>query len=127
MFDTINVRQGPERVDVHEHRAPTDASVKLLAEMEQKARDRIEASLDLAGNGFEGTVLIERSLEQPRDIIVAVYKINGKRMRTEHRSEPYGERLEAIKALMQKVGSDIAAQVLTPAVIAALGKSGMKL
>jgi hypothetical protein len=32
---------GPERVDVHEHRAPTDASVKMLRELEEAAFKRV--------------------------------------------------------------------------------------
>jgi hypothetical protein len=38
-----------QRTEVHEHRAPTDASVKLLREMEQAALDKIMATVRLEG------------------------------------------------------------------------------
>ena len=60
MFDKIILAPGRTRTEyvtreVHEHRAPTDESVKLLREMEQKARDQvIEAIMKSAKTGKVG-------------------------------------------------------------------------
>jgi len=49
MFDVIH--KGSERIDVHEHRAPTDDSLRLLAEMEEKVVKKIidAQSIDVGG------------------------------------------------------------------------------
>lgn len=44
-------------IDVHEHRAPTDESVKLLNEMEEKARENIIASISVTDNTINGVAL----------------------------------------------------------------------
>jgi histidinol-phosphate/aromatic aminotransferase/cobyric acid decarboxylase-like protein len=53
MFDSYTLRAGDQhhhhRTEVHEHRAPTDASVKLLREMEQAALDKILSTFRLEG------------------------------------------------------------------------------
>jgi hypothetical protein len=55
MFDKLLVVGGRStqhhyhRSEVHEHRAPTDESVKLLREMEQAALDKIMATVRLEG------------------------------------------------------------------------------
>lgn len=57
MFDTYQV--GPRHVSInsttHEHCAPTDESVRLLAEMERKAEDRLVARMRVSGSGFDAT------------------------------------------------------------------------
>jgi len=47
VFDSYQevIRVGPERVDVHEHRAPTDESIRLYREMLEKARTEVLRSL----------------------------------------------------------------------------------
>lgn len=56
MFDTHihNRREAPRYPqEVHEHRAPTDDSIRLYAEMEQKARDSIILAISSKTNGFK--------------------------------------------------------------------------
>jgi hypothetical protein len=40
----------------HEHRAPTDDSIKLLREMEKKAREEVDKSVSLSVNDFKCTI-----------------------------------------------------------------------
>lgn len=61
MFDLISINEGEcthelKYVDrnITIKRAPTDESVKLLAELEQKAYDKIKNSLKLESNIFKG-------------------------------------------------------------------------
>jgi len=64
MFDRITVQSGPSHVTktVHEHRAPTDESMRILQEMEEKLLRKILMSAVLAGDGIEVPFIIsERS------------------------------------------------------------------
>lgn len=45
-------------VTSHEHRAPTDESVRLLREMEDKARDSVFATLRCESSGFSVSAIV---------------------------------------------------------------------
>ena len=66
-------------VTIHEHRAPTDQSVALLKELEQAARDKVEHSINVGGNGFECVVHIHKSAIDMDTVAVAIFKLNGVR------------------------------------------------
>lgn len=58
MFDThIHRKESPYPQSIHvkseEHRAPTDDSVRLLQEMQDKARDSIVLAMRTESNGFK--------------------------------------------------------------------------
>lgn len=81
----VNVHM-PERtkyvdrnVTVHEHRAPTDESVRLLKEMEEEAREKILDSFRLDGNGFECVIQCERDCMTMDTTAVAVFSLNGRK------------------------------------------------
>jgi len=53
MFNTYkidNSYRGPSKMDVTEKRAPTDESVRLLNEMQQKAFDNVVSCIQLSNN-----------------------------------------------------------------------------
>lgn len=61
MFDTtiiqpVRDQHHHHRTDVHEHRAPTDDSVKLLKEMESAALDKLLGSVKLENCPVSGVV-----------------------------------------------------------------------
>lgn len=66
-----------ERSEVTVNRAPTDESVRLLAEMEQKARERVIASMPLTNNCVAGRVIVESNAYDWERVITARVKING--------------------------------------------------
>lgn len=66
--------------EVHEHRAPTDESVKLLREMEQAADAKRIASMKLENNAFSGMVELRFHAVDDRTEAVAVFDLNGKRL-----------------------------------------------
>jgi len=76
---TNYVSTGPSHVDVHEHRAPTDDSVKLLREMEEKARNQIVgAFVTNKDNDFDGAVVYMRPSVMSADYNVYTrFKLNG--------------------------------------------------
>lgn len=83
MLDRYHLHTEPQQsihATVHEHRAPTDASVKLLNEMEQAARDKIEKSIRVGDTSFE--CVIHTQLDHINDQIkvAAIFSLNGKKM-----------------------------------------------
>lgn len=51
-FDLRDKSSNPSRVDVHEHRAPTDESIKLLNEMQEKILKNIVAQFKVDNNDY---------------------------------------------------------------------------
>lgn len=106
---------------VHEHRAPTDESVKLLREMEQAAQAKIDQSIRLEGNGFECVVRTERDEINDQRVAVAVFVLNGKRMRAEARvGGGMRDPAEIATALRDAVAKVLAVELLAPALSDAL-------
>ena len=106
---------------VHEHRAPTDASVKLLTEMEAAALAKVERSINVGGNGFECVVNIMRRAMDMDTMAVAIFKLNGKQMRAEARVEGWkpDEIAELPIKLRDAIAKEIANQSVGPALLAA--------
>lgn len=102
---------------VNVHRAPTDQSVSLLKEMEQAARDKIEHSIAIGGNGFECVVYINKDCMSHSTIGTAVFKLNGKQMRAEASVDGWTK--DAIhdlpEKLMKAVADEIAREILVHA------------
>ena len=55
-FDLRDRSSNPSRVDVHEHRAPTDESSKLLNEMREKTLKNLIAQFKVENNVLSGVV-----------------------------------------------------------------------
>lgn len=66
-----------QTVKIEERRAPTDESVRLLKEFEEKAREKIESSINVGGNGFECTIITERDVLSMDVVAAALFKLNG--------------------------------------------------
>lgn len=83
MFDRITYAGGPSHVSVtktvNEHRAPTDASVRLLNEMQDKAVENVMRSAVLVGDGIK-VAFIERrpDVDGFGSTIHLSFKFNGK-------------------------------------------------
>ena len=99
---------------VNVHRAPTDQSVALLKEFEQAARDKIEHSIAIGGNGFECVCYVERDCMSHSTICRAVFKLNGKEMRAMASVDGWDKDAihELPAKLMRAVADEIAREVL---------------
>lgn len=62
---------------IHEHRAPTDESVKLLMEMEQKALEKLLSITRLENNTLNAVWSTFQTFEDARFHIVCRYQLNG--------------------------------------------------
>ncbi len=105
--------------DVHEHRAPTDESVKLLREMEGKAKEQIIKAVHVGDTTFECVVHQMRHAEDQSQSLRAVFSMNGKKMTVtvrDHGWEANDEKKLAMK-LRDEMASEIATTILLPALI----------
>lgn len=101
---------------VHEHRAPTDESVRLLSEMETAARDKIVEAVHVGDTTFECVVHTERQFVDNSTRLIAIFSLNGKKLTVEHvdQGTEYDPR-KALVALRDAVAVKIATEILIPA------------
>ncbi len=80
MFDRIerHVHAGPSRVDVHEHRAPTDDSIRVFDELRAKAEASVLATMRVEGNDVRGTVVIQTDPSTIEMKAVFLFRLNGR-------------------------------------------------
>jgi hypothetical protein len=88
MFDrnlAIVMPRQPSHVTqtIHEHRAPTDQSVSLLKEMQEKAVKAVEQTIRLDSNEFSGVVHIHREPWDASVKAIAHFKVNGRQHKAE--------------------------------------------
>jgi hypothetical protein len=81
MFNTYITKEAPrypQTITKHEHRAPTDESVRLLKEMEMKAEEKMIEAVRLENNVFKA---VYRVFDNPRDMnykCVVQYSLNNR-------------------------------------------------
>lgn len=76
---------------VHEHRAPTDESVRLLKEMEEKAERKLVESIHVGDTLVECVIHVWQDHASDCTRVRAVFKINGKQETAEHEFRPSRE------------------------------------
>mgnify|MGYP000724599503 CR=1 FL=1 len=103
------------RTEVHEHRAPTGESVRLLKEMEEAAREKVLAAIPLENNQIDCKVVFERSFADMTLTATAVFTLNGKRLRAEasvyESATPEAHR-DLLKKLHEAIAAEVAAKIL---------------
>ena len=125
MFDTYVTRREPhypQTINKHEHRAPTDDSVKLLREMEEKARDQVVESYRFkADNDFvNGHVIVTKRMDNKHfgcvlDVYI-VFNLNGKEYKITEKFDEgdfrYKDKMEAWRLLLTKVSQAVTQQLI---------------
>ena len=116
MFDSISFT-APTRTEyvtrtVHEHRAPTDESVKLLHEMEQKAQDKIEKTVRLESNSLKAVLHQMMDPLNLDSVYVIQLDLNGNRHRCVIRIDSLKNKEERIKYIVQELANQITCEVL---------------
>lgn len=118
MFDSYTYKTASPSyvsVDVIEKRAPTDESVRLLKEMEQKARDKVIASIELDSNLVKGRVYVMKDYMSGKNNFAVLMDINGKRVEIKISTNEYESPEAQLQEVYQEIGKRIAAEVM-PAV-----------
>ena len=83
----------PDTINVNEHRAPTDESVKILQDMENKAREAVIAQIaDELPNDFHFNIIVSQiaSVEFTQKFIL-YFRINVNRKLYEHKMMVRGD------------------------------------
>lgn len=111
MFDRtyIHRSEGPSHVTVEEKRAPTDDSVRLLREMEGKAREQVVEALRITSASVEAVV---HRYDDPMDMKTHFkihYKVNGQQRECTLWTDDRAEISEKLEAIWKKVAEDLAA------------------
>ena len=107
----INVKLGD--IAVHEHRAPTDESVKLLREMEDAAKKKVIASYQIDNNGYTALMQMERDDLNDTYKGRVICELNGRRINVELTMSQDKFTVEAMaEALREDLASRIASQII---------------
>ena len=130
MFDAYHVRNVTERVHssvtVHEHRAPTDESVRLLRDMERAALEKVIQSVRLENAAIDAVLHYQREPANDLDRFLIVWKHKGERRKVWHdfRWDGQGDKRQALAEGLLRALSDDIASVLLSATLKAAGKFG---
>lgn len=114
-YDTHVTERVHESVTVHEHRAPTDESVRLLREMEQAARDKVVQAIRLEDSPIDCVVHTQKDPMNARHDFCIFVQINGRKIEIRKSFDQEFEVEEIAEGLMVAVSERIAAEVLAPA------------
>lgn len=98
---------------ITENRAPTDESIKLFRDMEQKAQDAVIGRLDIK-NPMKGTILRRMSHSMFEHEIVLAFELNGEKYQTTPVKVPESYVLnkeEWIRKLFENMSQAIAEQL----------------
>lgn len=111
-------RTGPEFVTVNktvkEYRAPTDESVKLLREMENKAKEQVIKAVAVVDNKFNCTIQVwQDSISDSIDVLV-VFDLNNERLTAKHRIFMYQPKSvhEIVQELLKAISDEIARHLI---------------
>ncbi|MCK5236916.1 MAG: hypothetical protein KAR06_08020 [Deltaproteobacteria bacterium] len=114
MFDKTIVQTGPQKVykETHEHRAPTDESVRLLKEMEAKALKSILGQFRVETNTLKGLVTaFAPQLETMDTVVIYQFNINGEKYEVREKVDKWAMNKDTIyKNLCDAVAKDLAYQ-----------------
>lgn len=116
MFDRTIVHQAPDHIraeiTVTEKRAPTDDSVRLLREMEAKAKEEVIKAVAINDNLFNGVIHTMFDALSYRTTVRLVYSMNGKKLTTDYHIDDSRSSNDSIAGLIDAVARDIAVEIL---------------
>jgi len=115
MFD-VYTQASPYPQNIHEHRAPTDDSLRLLRDIEQDANRRVLAAFSFKNNAVMGSVIRFMDHCENEEKIVCSFKINGKSHIVTQRVDVMSfnmDRSSAFPLLVNAVAMKLAELILT--------------
>ncbi len=100
------------KTEVHEHRAPTDDSIRILREMEAKARENVIASFPFANNLFEGRVFVGQDFAEMNVHLFVRFTLNGNLHEVKLESKRFQSTQDMLKHVTAQLADYLASQVL---------------
>lgn len=111
MFDIIHTTPNTINVHKHEHRAPTDESIRLYKELEEKALQRLISTTTLEDNTFNATWHVFTDFINHENKAICRYKLNGVEYQFEADVDSIhtGEKLakEMLKKIREKIADHL--------------------
>lgn len=101
IYNSTAVHHSPDtiKVDVNEHRAITDDSIRILSEMEEKMRQRVLAIVPVDENNLKGAVVYySDQLNMNRINFHAKFILNGKEYTIEAPIDRFELKMETLKS-----------------------------
>ena len=96
---------------VHEHRAPTDESVRLLRELEQAAQNKILDSVRVTDSLFDGLLHYQHDYVNLKKLFACVIKVNGKKITARFDCDESLDREQIIFGIRDAIAREIANQI----------------
>jgi len=122
MFDRVTIQQGKEpvpyakTVTVHEHKAPTDESIRLYQEIEQKAYDSILHRIQVNDNALNFGAIVHMPRMTTNQEIAYVFTLNGREITgkiTIRNHEAMSlDRDALVRKIVEDAGKHIAIEIL---------------
>ena len=110
MFNRYELKSGPSHtsanVRIDEHRAPTDESIKILADMQKQAQESLVDAYILEDNEVNGSVFMFRDPMTSEYRMHVQFRINGKKYKFEERFRSYDKNVFNVKEQIYKYMSD---------------------
>lgn len=118
MFDKYIIRESGSRhtsidADIRVHRAPTDKSVELLNEMQEKALKNILGTIKIEDNKFNYVITFYLDFRYQKTVAETQFTLNGKKYNVKcdvedrYRNDLYGFVSELHKELSKKLAAVI--------------------
>lgn len=104
-----------EHVHVTHKHAPTDESVRLLKEFEERAAAKVLDAVKVSNSTFECVIHSQRDFASGDIELAAIFSLNGTKMRVDHRAQDDTPPQKMATDLCTKVAGRIASEVLAPA------------
>lgn len=114
----VQAARGPSTIIKHEHRAPTDESVRILDDLQRRAEERVTDAIRIEGNGFNTVIQIYTEARHASATAKCVFDINGKRIAFEetcHVDEFADDRNALLRKVMKTAAERVAAEIVIPA------------
>ena len=115
MFDRINLATSPaypQTVNIKEVRAPTDDSIKLLRELEEKIEKSFIESFRLPDNKLEGVVHKQFDVHSQSEVYLVIYKLNGVNRTVKIQVFVPLSRNDLLIKVYEEIGKDVAAYLM---------------
>lgn len=123
MFDVTHITQAPayaQHVTVTEHRAPTDESVKILRDAEDRAQKAIVKSTRVENCPIDAVLHQSYDARNDSKIFACVFSINGKKHRADYEHRPKftdsaeEDRLACALGVRDAIAKEIATVLMEP-------------
>ena len=122
MFNRYLHHTTTNNVRIDEHRAPTDESVRILRDMEDRAEKKVLAAVRVENTQVDMVIHAQKDNFTGDRLYACIYKINGKQMRSDYRDCGTVDRDSVAVGIRDVVAKDIASLLCAQAFQSALGK-----